>query len=99
LCDWFNAVICEEPVHYSEVWLRTCCLYGASFPDPCDVAGSQLGHDVAHGTVVFVEEDVAASEMWQETADGETDGLQFLRGNVLVFVLCSPQAAFFESAD
>jgi hypothetical protein len=37
--------------------------------------------------VVFVEEDVAASYMWQEAEDGQTDGLQFLPSNVLVFVL------------
>jgi hypothetical protein len=29
--------------------------------------------------VVFVEEDVAANEMWQETEDGQADGLQFLQ--------------------
>jgi hypothetical protein len=53
---------------------------------------------VAHCLVVFVEEDVAASEMWQEDDDGETDGLQFLPGNALFFVLWSPEAARFESA-
>jgi hypothetical protein len=35
----------------------------------------------------IVEEDVAAGEMWQEGEDGQTDGLQFLLGNVLMFVL------------
>jgi hypothetical protein len=34
-----------------------------------------------------VEEDVAANEMWQEVEDGQTDGLHFLLGYVLVFVL------------
>jgi hypothetical protein len=48
--------------------------------------------------VVIVEEDVAASEMWQEVEDGQTDGLQFLPSNVLVLVLWSPEAACFESA-
>jgi hypothetical protein len=48
--------------------------------------------------VVSVEEDVTAREMWQETDDGQTDGFQFLLGNVLVFVMCSPKAACFESA-
>jgi hypothetical protein len=37
--------------------------------------------------VVFVEEDVAASEMWQEAEAGQTDGFHFLPGNVLLFVL------------
>jgi hypothetical protein len=53
---------------------------------------------VANCLVVFVEEDVAASEMWQEVEDGHTGGLQFLAGNVLLFVLWSPEAACFESA-
>jgi hypothetical protein len=53
---------------------------------------------VAHGLVVFVKEDVAASEMWQENEDGQTDSLRFFPGNVLVFVLCSPEASCFESA-
>jgi hypothetical protein len=48
--------------------------------------------------VVFVEEDVAASEMWQEAEDGQTDGLQFFPCNVLVFVLWSPEVACFEYA-
>jgi hypothetical protein len=48
--------------------------------------------------VVFVEEDVAAIEMWQEVEDGQTDGLQFLPDNVLLFVLWTPEAACFESA-
>jgi hypothetical protein len=30
---------------------------------------------MADYVVVFVEEDVAASEMWQEAKDGQTDGL------------------------
>jgi hypothetical protein len=45
-----------------------------------------------------VEEDVVAIEMWQETEDGPTDGLQFLPCYVLVFVMCSPKAACFEFA-
>jgi hypothetical protein len=53
---------------------------------------------VADGLVVFLEEDVAASEMWQEVEDGHTDGLQFLPCNVLFVVLWSPEAARFESA-
>jgi hypothetical protein len=48
--------------------------------------------------VAFVEEDVAANELWEETENGQTDGLQFLPGNVLVLVLWSPEAACFESA-
>jgi hypothetical protein len=40
--------------------------------------------------VVFVEEDAATSEMWEEAEDGRTDGLHFLLGNVLLFVLWSP---------
>jgi hypothetical protein len=48
--------------------------------------------------VVFVREDVAAIDMWQKTEDVRTDGLEFLPGNVLVFVLYSPNAACFESA-
>jgi hypothetical protein len=43
-------------------------------------------------------EDIAANEMWQETDDGYTDGLQCLLGNVLVFVMCSREAACFEPA-
>jgi hypothetical protein len=42
---------------------------------------------VAYCLVVFVEEAVAANEMWQEAEDGQTDGFQFLLGNVLLFVL------------
>jgi uncharacterized protein (DUF2126 family) len=41
-------------------------------------AGSQAGQVAAHRLVVLMEEDVAANEMWQETGDGQTDGLQFL---------------------
>jgi hypothetical protein len=48
--------------------------------------------------VVFVEEDIAASEMWQKAEDGQTDGLHFLPSNVLGLVLWSPEAACFESA-
>jgi hypothetical protein len=48
--------------------------------------------------VVFVEEDVAACQVWQEAEDGQTDGLQFLSGNVMFFVLYSPESARFESA-
>jgi hypothetical protein len=48
--------------------------------------------------VVFVEEDVAANELWQEIEDGQTDGLQFLPCNVLVFVLWSPEAACLQFA-
>jgi hypothetical protein len=48
--------------------------------------------------VVFVEEDVAASEMWQETEDGQTDGLQFLPDNVMVFVMSSIETACFGCA-
>jgi hypothetical protein len=48
--------------------------------------------------VVFVEEDVAASEMRQETEDGQTDGLHFLPSDVMVLVLWSPETACFESA-
>jgi hypothetical protein len=40
--------------------------------------------------VVFVEEDVAASEMWQETEDGQTDGLQFLP-DMCWFSSCVPK--------
>jgi hypothetical protein len=40
--------------------------------------------------VVVVEEDVAANEMWQKIEDGQTDGLQFLLGDVLVLVMYSP---------
>jgi hypothetical protein len=48
--------------------------------------------------VVFVEEDVAASEMWQETEDGQVDGLKFLLGNVLMVVLWSLEAPCVESS-
>jgi hypothetical protein len=48
--------------------------------------------------VVFVEEDVAASEMWQEDEDGQADGLHFLLSNVVALILCSPKAACFEFA-
>jgi hypothetical protein len=34
--------------------------------------------------------------MWQEVEDGQTDDLLFLPGNVLFFVLMSPEAARFE---
>jgi redox-regulated HSP33 family molecular chaperone len=53
---------------------------------------------VADHLVVFVEEDVAASQVWQEAEDGQTDGFQFLPNNVMFFVLYSPEAARFESA-
>jgi hypothetical protein len=49
--------------------------------------------------VVFVEEDVAASEMWQKTEDGKAEGLRFLLGNVIMLVIYFPKAACFESAD
>jgi hypothetical protein len=61
-------------------------------------AGRKAGHNVADCVVVFVEEDVAAIEMWQEAWDGQTNGLEFLPRNVLLFVLWSPDAACFESA-
>jgi hypothetical protein len=48
--------------------------------------------------VVFVEEDVAANEMWQKTEDGQADGLKFLLGSVMVLVLYSLEAACFEFA-
>jgi hypothetical protein len=60
--------------------------------------GSKAIHDVADCLVVFVEEDVAASEMWQEVEDGHTECLQFLPCNVMLFVLWSQEAACFESA-
>jgi hypothetical protein len=47
--------------------------------------------------VVFVEEDVAANDMWQEAEDGQTDSLPFLLGNVSVFALRSLEAACLES--
>jgi hypothetical protein len=47
---------------------------------------------------VLVKEDVAASEMWQETEDGQMDGFRFLQGNVLGFVLWLLETACFESA-
>jgi hypothetical protein len=53
---------------------------------------------MADRLIVFVEEDVAASQVWQEAEDGQTDGLRFLPGIVLFFVLCSPEAARFKSA-
>jgi hypothetical protein len=40
--------------------------------------------------VFFGEEDIAAREMWQKPEDGQTDGLPFLLGNVLVLVIFSP---------
>jgi hypothetical protein len=42
--------------------------------------------------VVFVEEDVAASKIWQETEDGEAGGFQFFPSDVLVLVLKSPKS-------
>jgi hypothetical protein len=45
-----------------------------------------------------VEEDITASEMWQEIEGGHADGFQFLFGNVMVFVLCSCEAACFKYA-
>jgi hypothetical protein len=56
------------------------------------------GHDIAYRQAVIVEEDVAANEMWQETEDGQTDGLHFHPCNVLVFILWSQEAACLESA-
>jgi hypothetical protein len=61
-------------------------------------AGSHAREDVADHMVVFVEEDVAAIEIWQETEVGQADGLPFLQGNVMMFVLWSPNALCFESA-
>jgi hypothetical protein len=61
-------------------------------------AGSQAGHDVGDRMFVLVtKEDVAASEMWQETEDGQMDGFRFLQGNVLGFVLWFPETACFVS--
>jgi hypothetical protein len=48
--------------------------------------------------VVFVEEDVAAREIWRATKDGQTDGFEFLPNNVLVSVLWFLEAPCFESA-
>jgi hypothetical protein len=36
--------------------------------------GSQAGHDVAQGMVVFVEEDVAGRKMRRKPEDGQADG-------------------------
>jgi hypothetical protein len=51
-----------------------------------------------HGMVVFVDEVVAAREMWQKTEDGHADGLQFLLRNMTALVLQIPEAACFEFA-
>jgi hypothetical protein len=48
--------------------------------------------------VFLAEEHVAANEVWEETKDGQADGLQIPPYNVLTFVLLSPEAACFESA-
>jgi hypothetical protein len=47
---------------------------------------------------VFVEENVAANEMWQKTEDGHADGLKFRPRDVMVLVMYSPEAACYESA-
>jgi hypothetical protein len=48
--------------------------------------------------VVFVGEYVEGREMWQETEDGQADGLQFLPRNVLALVLRTLHAASLEFA-
>jgi hypothetical protein len=41
---------------------------------------------VTHQRVVFVLEDVAAGQLWQDSLDGVTDGLPFFLGNGVLFV-------------